>query len=245
MSTTLHAVAHLNELTKDKTNDYFLLPDVKGTLSLEDIIKRLERREIAISNTNGEAFVNLVLDEIAQATLEGYNVVTNLFHTTVGIRGAILSQDLGHTLSSDRLDVFARFTQGVKIHELVKNASVHVFEQPAPTGPVIQAVYNPRTPNLPNILRGAEMAVVEGLRIAVRGDKVNDIGLYLDKSDLHIRIAPDSITPNTPSRLQFVCPMIDVGSYTLTIKTQATATSNVFTKDVRSYVYPFPVILPE
>ena len=243
MATILHAVAHLNELTKDKTNDYFLLPDVAGTLSLDDIIKRLERREIAIHNTNGETFVNLVFDEIAQATLEGYNVVTNLFHTTVGLRGTVLSQDLGHNLSSDRIHLFTRFTQGVKIQELIKNATVHVFEQPAPTGPVIQAVYNPRTPDQPNILRGAEMAVVEGLRIAVRGDKTDEIGLYFDRDDLHFRIAPETISPNTPSRLQFVCPQVDTGSYTLTIKTQATTNSSVFTKEVRSYAYPYPVSL--
>lgn len=243
MATLLHAVAHVNELTEDKKNDYFLLPDVAGTLSLGDIIKRLERREIAIHNTNGETFVNLVFEEIALATLEGYNVVTDLFHTTVGLRGAIHSQDLGHNLSSDKVHMFTRFTQGIKVQELVKNASVHVFEQPAPTGPVIQAVYNPATPDQPNVLRGAQMVVVEGLRIAVRGDKTNEIGLYLDKSDLHIWIRPGDLFPNTPSRLQFVCPMVDVGDYTLTIKTQATAKTTQFTKEVRSYVYPFPVTL--
>jgi hypothetical protein len=243
MATTLHAVAHLNELTKEKTNDYFLLPEVQGTLTLGDIIKRLERREIAIHNTNGEAFIDLVHDEIIQATLEGYNVVTNLFHTTVGIRGSVLSQDLGHNIPADRLNVFMRFTQGVKAHEIIKDATVHVFEQPAPTGPVIQAVFNPRTPDQPNILRGAEMVVVDGLRIAVRGDKTDEIGLYLDKSDLHIRIEPERISPNTPSRLQFVCPQADVGEYTLMIKTQATGSSTKFTKDMRQYVYPFPVIL--
>ncbi|MDR0582669.1 MAG: DUF4469 domain-containing protein [Prevotellaceae bacterium] len=241
MATLLHAVAHLNELTEDKKNDYFLLPDVAGTLSLGDIIKRLERREIAIHNTNGETFVNLVFEEIALATLEGYNVVTDLFHTTVGLRGAIHSQDLGHNLSSDKVHMFVRFIQGIKVQELVKNASVHVFEQPAPTGPVIQTVFNPRTPDQPNILTCGELMVVEGLRIAVRGDKTDEIGLYFDMGEEHARITPENLFPNTPSRLQLVCPFVLRGDYTLTIKTQATSKSTQFTKEVRSYTYPFPV----
>lgn len=41
---TIKAFAHLNELTKDVTNDYYLIPEIRATLYTEDIIKRLSAK---------------------------------------------------------------------------------------------------------------------------------------------------------------------------------------------------------
>ncbi|MDR2139186.1 MAG: hypothetical protein LBP50_06530 [Tannerella sp.] len=45
--TVLKTIAHLNKLTEETANDYYLLPEIKGTLHEEDIIHRLEAKEIA------------------------------------------------------------------------------------------------------------------------------------------------------------------------------------------------------
>ena len=60
---TINAIAHLNELTKDVKNDYYLTPQVTGTLSVADIIERLRKREIATKNVDGAAFVQTFLDD--------------------------------------------------------------------------------------------------------------------------------------------------------------------------------------
>lgn len=93
---TIKAFAHLNELTKDVTNDYYLTPEVRGTLYTDDIIKRIANKEIATKNVNGAAFIEIFLKECIQAVTEGFNVVTLLFRASISIQGVVYSHDLGH-----------------------------------------------------------------------------------------------------------------------------------------------------
>ena len=83
---TINAIAHLNMLTKDVDNDYYLNAQVTGTLYPADIVERLRKREIATKNVDGEAFVQTFLDECAQAASEGYNIVTSFFRSSIGIQ---------------------------------------------------------------------------------------------------------------------------------------------------------------
>jgi hypothetical protein len=82
----IKATAYPNELTKDAANDYYLLPQSAGTLYDDDIIRRLEAKEIATKNVNGKAFVELFHRECAMAVAEGYSVVTGLFRASVSKR---------------------------------------------------------------------------------------------------------------------------------------------------------------
>jgi hypothetical protein len=205
---TIKTIAHLNELTKDVPNDYYLQQFLRGTLTLSDIIKRLEVREIATKNVNGEAFVNIVLNEIANATLEGYNVVTPLFHTSLGFKGVVFANELGHNIPAEQVNVRMHLTQSVEIRNLMKTSTVYVEEQPAPKGPVIQAVTNPVLGETDALNTGA-MALVQGLRIVVAGKETDEIGVYFtafDNPELVVRSPPEQLSPNSPSKLQFVLP---------------------------------------
>lgn len=54
-----------------------------------------------------------------------------------------------------------------------------------------------------------------------------------------VRIPAAHITPNTPSKLQFVLPQsISAGEWRIAVATQATGASSVLTKDVRRFEYP-------
>jgi hypothetical protein len=86
-------------------------------LTLTDIIKRLERKEIATKNVNGAASTNLVFDEIVEATLEGYHVVTPLFRAGVGFHGVVHTQDLEHHIPADRVHLQIRFAQGAAVRD--------------------------------------------------------------------------------------------------------------------------------
>ncbi|MDR3133352.1 MAG: DUF4469 domain-containing protein [Prevotellaceae bacterium] len=242
--TTIKTIAHPNELTKDVPNDYYLQQQIRGTLTLPDIIKRLEAREIATKNVNGEAFVGLVLDEIAAATLEGYNVTTPLFHTSISIKGAVSAQELGHNIPAEQVHVRMHFTQGAGVRNLVKESTVYAEEQPAPAGPVIQAITNPVIGN-PDTLNAHNMALIQGLRIAVIGKKTDEIGVYFTSADnpaVVVRIPANRLSPNTPTRLQFVLPpTITIGLWKVKVATQASANASVLVKEVREYEYPNPV----
>jgi hypothetical protein len=242
--TTIKTIAHLNELTREVSNDYYLQPESKGTLTLADIIKRLEAKEIATKNVNGEAFVKQALHEIVAATLEGYNVDTGAFNTAISIRGAVQAQDLGHTIPSDKVHARIHFEQGAAARAAVKDASVHVAEQPAPTGPVIQLVTNPVV-NEPHTLNAGQMALLKGMRLTVAGDKTDETGVYFTPaagSGNAVRIPAGALSPNQPSKLQFVLPPeVTPGSWMVKVASQWMSHSTVFTKYVRVYEYPMPV----
>ncbi|MDR2679211.1 MAG: hypothetical protein LBC47_00200, partial [Tannerella sp.] len=102
--TTIKTKAYPNKLTKNANNAHYLRADILGTLYEDDIIARLEKKEIATKNVNGKAFVQLFLRECALAVSEGYNVVTGLFHATIGFNGVVYTKDLGHNLPADQVN---------------------------------------------------------------------------------------------------------------------------------------------
>jgi hypothetical protein len=239
MAKLLKATAHPNELTKEVGNDYYLQTQVIGTLYTADIIERMSKKEIAITNVNGKAFVELFHKECALAVSEGYNVVTDLFHASIGIRGVIQAQSLGHNIPADQLSIRMNFIQGAIAKEAIEGISIHVAEQPAPAGPVIQNICNPLI-NIPDTVDSNAMVLVQGMRIAIRGKK-EEIGLYFTSIDngrvVHIPVK--MFSPNTPTKLQFVLPYdVYPGAWKVKIATQSTGNTANLTENIREYEYP-------
>jgi hypothetical protein len=238
---TIKATAYPNELTKDVIDDYYLLPQVQGTLYEDDIIRRLEKKEIATKNVNGKAFVQMFLRECAIAVAEGYNEVTGMFRASVSIKGIVYDEQLGRNVSADELNVRVNMTPGAYAREEISaNATVQIAEQAAPSGPVIQKVTSPVT-GVSNTLKAGAMVLIQGARIAVRGDREEETGVFFTHADtgVTVRIPPAHLLPNNPSKLQFVLPQDVVpGEWRVSIATQATGTSTVFAKDIRTFEYP-------
>lgn len=243
----IKATAYLNALTKDVTNDYFLLPELLETLDLHAIVERLRSQEIATKNVDGETFTQRVFDEMAIANAEGHNIVTTYFRSTLGLTGAVNAADLGHPISADRVKARLNFTQGEGAKKAISNMSVFVNEQSAASGPVIQSAIDP-TNNKSNILTIGGMVLIQGMRIALKGDDAS-VGITFTKqtsgddrpvieSDETVFIAPKDVYPNTPSGLQFVLPTdMTEGEWSVTVTTQTSSSSKVFTKQPRSYKF--------
>ena len=235
----IKTTAHLLEMTKGVRNDYYLLPQAIGTLTTVDIIRRLENKQIATHNVNGPAFIALFHEECIQAACEGYNVKTDLCHIRIGIHGIVYAQDLGHHLSAEQVDVRLNMVQSPEARSAVKYLTVHVAEQPAPTGPVIQTIWNPVRKE-PDTLNAGAMVLIQGLRIAVRGELTDEIGVYFTSADggTTIRIPAEELSPNMPTKLQFVLPAtVTPGEWTVAVVTQTAGNSSVFAKNVRRNDY--------
>lgn len=238
---TINAVAHLNELTKDVTNDYYLTAQVTETLDVAGIIKRLRDREIATKNVDGAAFVQAFLDECAAASAEGNNVVTSFFRSSIGIQGVIYDRELGHNIPAERLKVTVDLTQGDGARKAVENALVYAYEQAGATGPVIQSVMDP-TENKPAHLNLGSMALIQGMRLALKGEAAT-VGIRFNKetepAGAGVFIPVSKVSPNTPSKLQFILPAtVTAGKWLVTVTTQASSSSTVLLKTPRSYQYP-------
>jgi hypothetical protein len=236
----IRAIAYPNELTKDVANDYYLLPQSAGTLYEDDIIRRMEAKEIATKNVNGKAFMQVFLRECAIAVSEGYSVVTGMFRASVSIKGVIYAEQLGRNVAADRLNVRVNLSAGAYAREEIgAGVTVHIAEQAAPGGPVIQKVTNP-VANEPDTLNTGAMALIQGLRLAVRGEREDETGVFFTNAwgGPMVHIPAAHLSPNTPSKLQFALPAaVTPGEWRVAVATQATG-SSVLTKDVRIYEYP-------
>jgi hypothetical protein len=237
---TIKTKAYPNKLSKSANNVYYLRANILGTLYEDDIIARLEEKEIATKNVNGKAFVQLFLQECALAVSEGYNVVTGLFHATIGFNGVVYTKDLGHNLPADQVNTRIALTQGGYAREAISDLTVSVAEQAAPTGPVIQVVTNPVV-GLDDTLDAGAMVLLQGMRLAVKGDRTDETGVYFTSVDrtATVRIPAGQLSPNTPSKIQFVLPAdVKSGEWWVKVATQSSSSARVFTKDVREYEYP-------
>ena len=237
---TINAIAHLNELTKDVKNDYYLTPQVTGTLTVSDIIERIRKREIATKNVDGAAFVQTFLDECAAATAEGYNIVNSFFRSSIGIQGVIYTDDLGHTIPADRLKVSVNLTQGDGAKAAVESAQVYTFEQAGAIGPIILAVSDP-TEGIAGHLNPGSMVLIQGMRLSVKGDGPSVGILFTSAADpaTTVFVAPNKLSPNTPSKLQFVLPAdVTEGEWYVTVTTQFMGNSTKLMKTARSYQFP-------
>ncbi|MDR2424790.1 MAG: DUF4469 domain-containing protein [Prevotellaceae bacterium] len=236
----LKTIAHPNELTKDIKDDYYLLVKPIGTLHTEDIIARLENKQIATKNVNGAAFLQIFQEECLSAIKEGYSVQTYLCRMYVGVNGTITAGDLGHNIPADRVDVRMYLTQSVDVRKALKQVALHAEEQPAATGPVIQEVFNPVNKKN-NTLNIGAMALMQGLRLTVRGDAGDELGVFFTsvEGDITVRVPPEQITPNTPSKLQFILPAgVTAGQWKVSLSTQGSGNGTYVTKNVRCVEYP-------
>ena len=240
---TINAIAHLNELTKDVKNDYYLTPQVTGTLSVADIIERLRKREIATKNVDGAAFVQTFLDECAAATAEGYNIVNSFFRSSIGIQGVIYTDDLGHNIPADRLKVSVNLTQGDGAKEAIEATKIYAFEQAGATGPVIQTVSDP-TEGIAGHLNPGSMVLIQGMRLSVKGEdpSVGVLFTSVDNPETTVFVAPNKLSPNTPSKLQFVLPAgVTEGKWYVTVTTQSMGGTTKSLKSPRSFQFADPI----
>lgn len=235
---TINAIAHPNELTKDVTNDFYLTPQVTASLTADDIIGRLRSREIATKNVDGAAFIQTFLDECITASAEGNNIVTNFFRSSIGIQGVIYDSELGHNIPAERLKVSVNLTQGEAARKAIEGTTIHVFEQTAATGPVIQSIVNPIS-RASGTLQIGGMALIEGMRLSLKGNDTT-VGINFTKTgdSTNVFIPAANVYPNTPTKLQFTLPTnMSNGDWEVSVTTQASSNGSALLKEPRTYQY--------
>ena len=238
----INAIAHLNELTKEVTNDYYVTPQVSGVYDTDGVIERMKKKEIATQNVDGKAFLNNFFAECSEISAEGGNITTPFFHSSLGIQGVVFSEDLGHPIPAERLNVSVNLTPGESPRKAIAGSTVYVFEQAGATGPVIQTVMDPTEKKADHLNAGA-MALIQGMRLALRGDDPSVGILFTSAADPSktVSIAPAKVYPNTPSNLQFTLPAtVTDGDWRITVTTQGSS-SGTMVKTPRSFQYPNPV----
>ena len=236
---TFFAEGQDNALT-ERPDDLFLNHKSLGLLTTVEILARLNARNISIVNVSGEVFIEQFFEECALAIKEGYNISTSLFRTMISIRGVIDASQLGRTISAESVDMNVNFNIGKLLANFGKGDQISIAKNPVSGAPLLQKVTNP-TMKKADTLNAAGMALIEGLNIAVRGDKPDEIGVFftsINNPATIVRIAAEQIYPNTPSKLQFVLPpSIAAGEWQVAVVTQGGANNQRFSENIRKGEY--------
>ena len=240
---TFFAEGQDNALT-ERPDDLFLNHKALGLLTTVDILNRLSARNISTVNVSGEVFIEQFLEECSLALNEGYNISTSLFRTTISIKGVIEASQLGRTISTDNVDLNVNFSKGKLLAEFGKGDQISIAKNPVSGAPLLQKITNP-TVKKADTLNVSGMALIEGLNIAVRGDKTDEIGVFftsVSNPAVTVRITAEQIYPNTPSKLQFVLPpSITAGEWRIAVATQSGSKNGKFSETVRTGEYALPV----
>lgn len=237
--TQIKAIAHVNNLTKEDSTDYYLIPQIIGTLGPDGIIERLRKREIATKNVDGKSFVETFLEECSAASAEGYNIVTSFYKSSIGLQGVVYAEDLGHPIPANRIKTLVNLTQGEGAKKAIENTTIFAYEQTGAVGPIIQAVMDP-TEMLASHLNPGSMVLIQGMRLSLKGEN-ESVGILFtnaDDSSKSVFIAPAKVYPNTSTKLQFVLPTeVTEGKWFVTVTTQTSGNSTILTKEPRSYQF--------
>jgi hypothetical protein len=104
-------------------------------------------------------------------------------------------------------------------------------------------VTNPVT-NVTDTLNTGAMVLIQGMRLTVKGQEGAVVGVRFTSLDSagEVLVPPVQLSPNQPTRLQFVLPAaVTAGQWSVSVGSQATTSASVFTKDVRWNEYPNPI----
>lgn len=238
--------AYPNELTPDVDNDYTVRVETQEmSLGLEHIATKVAKN---LNKSVNE--VRSILEEACQETANyaasGFCISTPLFTLRPMASGVIMEEELSQPVDREKISVYGSLSQGTLLKEAFAKTHLKLFLQPAVTGPYITgmvsaAPVNPVTQTRAPI-KGGKMAVLNVKNGKIVGDDPS-VGITLtsvSNPETSFFIGPDDISPNTPTKLQFILPAgVTDGEWRVKITTQYSSSGQ--TKAPRSFELARPV----
>lgn len=238
--------AYPNELTPDVDNDYTVRVEThEMSLGLEHIATKVAKN---LNKSVNE--VRSILEEACQETANyaasGFCISTPLFTLRPMASGVIMEEELSQPVDREKISVYGSLSQGALLKEAFAKTHLKLFLQPAVTGPYITgmvsaAPVNPVTQTRAPI-KGGKMAVLNVKNGKIVGDDPS-VGITLtsvSNPETSFFIGPDDISPNTPTKLQFILPAgVTDGEWRVKITTQYSSSGK--TKAPRSFELARPV----
>jgi hypothetical protein len=154
---------------------------------------------------------------------------------------------LGHNAHPGEVKIKVNFNLGKNSRDMIDHMQVGIHPTLSSGAPVIQSITNPTNVSAPEALELGGMVVINGLNVAIEGDKPDEIGVFFTDSAgggsaTEVHIPARKCSPNTPSMVQFVLPPeVTRGVWTVRLATQTSGAKGRFVKEVRSFTYASPV----
>lgn len=240
--------AYPNELTKDIDTDYTVKVNTKDqTLTDEDIAADVALLSGKYNASEIKHLFDLQAQAVARAVASGYNISMPLCHFRPMASGVVMEEELSAPVDRDKIKVYANAQAGSVLKQAMQQTKLKLFLQPATTGPYIAGMVSAEFADAAATTRapmGASgMTVITGNGLKVTGTHPS-VGITLTSatdSSKTFFIPPTRISPNTPTKLQFVLPAaITEGEWMVKVTTQY-AGGGYDTKAPRTFELKRPV----
>lgn len=238
--------AYPNELTADIDSDYTVKVETQEqSLTLEHIATAVAQ-VLNKPVSDVQSILQVACEQAANYAASGFCISTPLFAMRPIASGVLMEEELSQPVDREKIKVYASFTQGQLLKDAFAKTHLKLFLQPAVTGPYITgmvsaAPVNPVTQTRAPI-KGGKMAVLNVKNGKIVGDDPS-VGITLtsvSNPETSFFIGPDDISPNTPTKLQFILPAgVTDGEWRVKITTQYSSSGQ--TKAPRSFELARPV----
>ncbi|MDR1097245.1 MAG: DUF4469 domain-containing protein, partial [Tannerella sp.] len=219
MSRKMKAWLKKNPLTPNE-NDFTILIESFGSVNLEEIIEALRADGMELKPETVLDVVTRFNKKCIDLALNGHTVSTGLVYMKAAVKGAAYDK----TWNPERNRLHIAISQGLELRKAVAETTVEIMgEHPDPIA--LYGITDLSTGKTDGSVTPGLNAELKGTYIRITG-KEESCGLFMrniDTSSDPIRIEPQYIAINDPSRILFVIPAyLTAGTYELHIVTQFT-----------------------
>ena len=205
-------------LTKDVTNDYYLMPKLQKCLDMADLA-----REVAAMSTRQEdedeikRIGNLLMKRMVWYLSAGYSLSTVLGYFRPTVNGVLLEPELATAPSRDRIKLGISYSMSQDMRQALAEAELDVEIQKATSGPQLYSVVSAQDALHPDAatrgqgvpVSAGEACIIKGKNLKVGGTD-EKIGVTLTRQDGSSKetvfFPVSRLYPNTPTQVGFVMP---------------------------------------
>jgi hypothetical protein len=225
MKRTLKGWLFKNHLNFGKPEEKFVRLYLRGSLTIEDVLDRMEHEGTGLRRETLKHALTLSYRIVAELITEGYSVNTGLFHVMPQAMGVVMNAHW----DPDRNSVHAAFTEGEMLRDALAEVGVQIQGERGRTMYILGGSRSTSGDRNEEAMAGMAY-IVYGRKIKVAGDDAS-VGITLTDAYGQVTEIPrNQLIINHPSQVAFFVPThLQEGEYTLTIVTQYT-TSTVLLK---------------
>lgn len=216
MSNVLKGWLADNAVTTDNKDDKILVLESAGSLTEDDIIKRMMQEITGLKEETLYHATSLYNRIVLESLLNGYTVNTGLFYASPSFQGVID----GGVWNKEKNTIKVNFQQGKKLREEIAKTKVEILGEKADIMYVLE-VEDKKTGLKDGSVSPGFGVIIRGRNLKIAGSD-ESVGVYLINDQSSEEKLPDyQIIRNMPSELVIQIPTgLLTGTYTLRITTQ-------------------------
>jgi hypothetical protein len=220
-----------NKLTADKT-DYTGIVVSNGTLSIDDVIKEMQKDGMDIKPETAKAIISRYDNKCLDLVMNGNHVNTGLCIMQATVKGVFH----GETWNPEQHNVHVKFAQTAETQHAIAETTI-AFVGEHHDHFAIFSTKDLKTGLTDGTASRNSVLQVKGVNIKIAGDD-DSCGIYFSTGSSAFKFTPDMIMHNDPKSIEILIPSaISPGAFNLRITTQYSTAAKPL-KAPRTTEYP-------